>query len=94
MLVVERVAAVAVAAVDAAAGCGGGPHEAGSAAATTAARGIAITSKLDGLDISPTSIDAPLRRAPASISPPVRIPGDWWTLRIDAKSQRLVIRHP
>ena len=91
----NRVALAAVAAMAfAAAGCGSesqGPQSA--AAATTVGSGPAVTTKLDGL-YGAERDRRKLRNGLAPLDPPLRLPGGWWTLRIDGRTQRLVISHP
>ena len=89
-VVLTAVAAMAVAA----AGCASEPQDVGSAAATTTVGSRpAVTTKLDGI-YGAERDRRTLRNGLAPLDPPVRLPGGWWTLRIDGKSQRLVISHP
>ena len=86
-------AALAAMAV-AAAGCGSESQDLQAAAATTAmGSGPAIATKLDGL-YGAERDRRTLRNGLAPLDPPVRLPGGWWTLRIDGRTQRLVISHP
>jgi hypothetical protein len=89
-----RVALTAMAAMAvAAAGCGSETQDQESAATTTVGTATAVTTKLDGL--YGAELDhRTLRNGLAPLDPPLRLPGGWWTLRIDGKTQRLVISHP
>ena len=85
----------AVAVAIAAAGCGSdtdGPRSPTAASSTTTSRDPTVM-KLDGL-YGATLDRRALRRALAPITPPLELPGGWWTLKIDAEARRLVLSHP
>jgi len=86
-----RVALTAAAAMAvAAAGCG---SESQDRPGATAGGGPAVSTKLDGF--YGAELDRrTLRNGLAALDPPLRLPGGWWTLRIDSKTRRLVISHP
>jgi hypothetical protein len=78
----------------AAAGCGSESQDLQSGAViATAAGGPPVTTKLDGL-YGAERDRRTLRNGLAPLDPPVRLPGGWWTLRIDGNHRRLVISHP
>lgn len=91
----NRLALTAVVAMAvAAAGCGSESQDPQSAPdTTTVGSGYAVTTKLDGL-YGAERDRRTLRNGLAPLDLPMRLPGGWWTLRIDGKTQRLVISHP
>jgi hypothetical protein len=76
------------------AGCGGATQDRQSAITpTSAGTGPAVATKLDGL--YGAQLDRrTLRKGLAPLDPPLRLPGGWWTLRIDGRTGQLVISHP